>query len=217
MAIHYENEEMKSAGVSAFLARYGMQSLEEAKAVCDQADIDVFKIVKGVQRICFEDVCWAYAAGVAAALKSGLTEASGVARLLGEALQSFCVPGSVADQRKVGLGHGELASMLLSDEIKCFAFVAGHESFAAAEGAISIINSANKVRKTPLRVILNGLGKDAADVISRINGFTYVETSFDFTTDQLTICLMAWTPLLPPAFSPGQMARSPEIPALWRT
>lgn len=187
MAIHYENEEIKGASVTAFLTRCGMRSLDDAKAVCDQAGIDVYKIVKGVQRICFEDVCWAYTAGVAAALKKGITAAPDASKILGEALQSFCAPGSVADQRKVGLGHGELASMLLSDEVECFAFVAGHESFAAAEGAISIINSANKVRKKPLRVILNGLGKDAADVISRINGFTYVETTFDFTTDQLTI------------------------------
>lgn len=187
MAIHYENEEAKRAGVAAFLTQYGMQSLENAKAVCDKAGIDVYRTVKGIQRICFEDVCWAYTAGVAAALKCGVTEAAKAAKILGEALQAFCAPGSVADQRKVGLGHGALASMLLSEDIQCFAFVAGHESFAAAEGAIGIINSANKVRKTPLRVILNGLGKDAADIISRINGFTYVETSFDFATDELLI------------------------------
>lgn len=187
MAIHYENEANKAAGVQAFLERYGMQSLEEAKAICDRAGIDVYSIVKGIQRICFEDVCWAYTAGVAAALKCGAHAAYDAAEVLGEALQAFCAPGSVADQRKVGLGHGELAAMLLSEEVGCFAFVAGHESFAAAEGAIGIIRSANRVRKTPLRVVLNGLGKDAADIISRINGFTYVETDFNFETDQLTI------------------------------
>ena len=187
MAIHYENEETKSTSVLAFLAKYGMSSLEDAKAVCDAAGIDVYNTVKGIQRICFEDVCWAYTAGTAAALKSGVKQAVDVAALLGEALQAFCAPGSVADQRKVGLGHGALASMLLSEDVKCFAFVAGHESFAAAEGAIGIIQSANKVRKTPLKVVLNGLGKDAADIISRVNGFTYVETAFDFAKDELTI------------------------------
>lgn len=187
MAIHYENEENKSQNVLAFLAQYRMKSLDDAKAVCDAAGIDVYKIVKGVQRICFEDVCWAYTAGTAAALKSGVKDAAAVAEVLGQALQAFCAPGSVADQRKVGLGHGALASMLLSEDVKCFAFVAGHESFAAAEGAIGIIQSANKVRKTPLKVVLNGLGKDAADIISRVNGFTYVETAFDFQTDKLTV------------------------------
>lgn len=187
MAIHFENEESKRAGINAFLARYQISSLEEAEDICKAAELDVHGMVKGIQRICFEDACWAYTASAAAALKSKAKEASKIARILGEGLQAFCRPDSVAEQRKVGLGHGELAAMLLSENVKCFAFVAGHESFAAAEGAIGIIQSVNKVRKKPLRVILNGLGKDAADIISRVNGFTYVETAFDFKTDQLSI------------------------------
>lgn len=187
MAVHYENEESKQARVSAFLLENGMASLEDARTVCDRAGIDVRQTVKDIQRICFEDVCWAYTAGVAAALKKGVSRAPDAASVLGQALQAFCAPGSVAEQRKVGLGHGALASMLLSEEVRCFAFVAGHESFAAAEGAIGIIQSANKVRQTPLKVVLNGLGKDAADIISRVNGFTYVRTAFDFAGDRLTI------------------------------
>lgn len=187
MSVYYENREAKKAGVQAFLTRYGIGSLDEAKTICDAAGIDVYQRIKNIQRICFEDVCWAYTTGVAVALKCGISKASDVARKIGEALQVFCAPGSVADQRNVGRGHGELAAMLLSEEVKCFAFVAGHESFAAAEGAIGVIQSANKVRKTPLRVVLNGLGKDAADIISRINGFTYVETDFNFETELLTI------------------------------
>lgn len=187
MGIRYENEETKRVGVQAFLSRYGMRSLEDARAVCDLSGIDVHGAVRGIQRICFEDACWAYTAGVAAALKTGAAEAARAAGILGEALQAFCAPGSVAARRRVGEGHGALASMLLSEEVRCFAFLAGHESFAAAEGAIGIIQSANMVRKAPLRVILNGLGKDAAEIISRINGFTHVETAFDFAADRLEI------------------------------
>ena len=187
MSIHYHGEETKGPGVQKFLSDYSIHSLEEAKAICDRQGIDVHGIVRGVQRICYEDVCWAYTAGVAAALTHGDSETVAIAHILGEGLQAFCAPGSIADQRKVGRGHGQLAAMLLSEEVQCFAFLAGHESFAAAEGAIGIIQSANLVRKTALRVILNGLGKDAAEIISRINGFTYVETTFDFTTDTLTI------------------------------
>lgn len=185
--VHFENEAAKKPIVLAFLSEYGIQSMEEAKDICDAAGIDCFKMVKDIQRICFDDACWAYTCGVAAALKSGETEAVKVARILGKALQAFCLPGSVASQRTVGLAHGELAAMLLSEDVECFAFLAGHESFAAAEGAIGIIDSANKARKKPLRVILNGLGKDAAEIISRVNGFTYVETEFDFNTETLKI------------------------------
>ena len=164
-----------------------IKSLEEAKQICDDKGIDVAGIVKGIQPICFENACWAYTVGAALAIKRGATTAVEAAKVIGEGLQSFCIPGSVADDRKVGLGHGNLASMLLSEETECFAFLAGHESFAAAEGAIGIANSANKVRKKNLRVILNGLGKDAAQIISRINGFTYVQTQFDYFTGELKI------------------------------
>ncbi|MDR1132116.1 MAG: GGGtGRT protein [Oscillospiraceae bacterium] len=187
MAAVFENMSRRMTSVMSFLGEYGLRSLEESRAVCDASNIAVFEIVRGVQRICFEDVCWAYTAGVAAALKTGIKDACQVARVLGKALQSFCIKGSVADQRKIGIGHGELAKMVLSEDVHCFAFLAGHESFAAAEGAIGIIHSANKVRKTPLRVVLNGLGKDAAEIISRINGFTHVETRFDFESDTLHI------------------------------
>lgn len=187
MVVHYENAELKTPSVEEFLHRHNIASLEDAEKICIDSGIDVWAMVRGIQKICFDDACWAYTAGVAAALASGVTAAGSAARMIGEALQAFCAPGSVADQRKVGLGHGELAAMLLSEDVSCFAFVAGHESFAAAEGAIGIIQSANKVRTKPLRVILNGLGKDAAEIISRINGFTHVETAFDFQTDQLSI------------------------------
>jgi hypothetical protein len=187
MARYFENEEVKLPQVNAFLNTQGISSLDETKSICLDSGIDTFKEVRGIQRICFDDACWAYTVGVAAAIKQGVSAAADAARLIGKGLQSFCTPGSVADQRQVGMGHGELAAMLLSDEVKCFAFLAGHESFAAAEGAIGIIKSANKVRSIPLRVVLNGLGKDAADIISRINGFTYVETSFDFTDETLHI------------------------------
>ena len=155
--------------------------------ICTDKGFNPYEIVKGVQPICFENACWAYTLGAAIAIKKGCTKASDAAKAIGEGLQAFCIPGSVADERKVGLGHGNLASMLLSEDTKCFAFLAGHESFAAAEGAIGIANSANKVRKTPLRVILNGLGKDAAQIISRVNGFTYVKTDFDFYTGKVNV------------------------------
>ncbi len=183
----FESYERRINQVNAVLADYGIASLEEAKKICDDKGIDVAGIVKGIQPICFENACWAYIAGAAIAIKKGCTKAADAAEAIGEGLQSFCIPGSVADERKVGLGHGRLGGMLLREETKCFAFLAGHESFAAAEGAIGIARSANKVRKEPLRVILNGLGKDAAQIISRINGFTYVETKFDYHTGKLEI------------------------------
>ena len=183
----FESYERRINQVNAVLADYGIASLEEAKKICDDKGIDVAGIVKGIQPICFENACWAYIAGAAIAIKIVCTKAADAAEAIGEGLQSFCIPGSVADERKVGLGHGRLGGMLLREETKCFAFLAGHESFAAAEGAIGIARSANKVRKEPLRVILNGLGKDAAQIISRINGFTYVETKFDYHTGKLEI------------------------------
>ncbi|MFU0800695.1 MAG: GGGtGRT protein [Xylanivirga thermophila] len=183
----FESYERRVDGINAVLNKYGIASIEDAKKLCDEKGVDVYNIVKGIQPICFENACWAYIVGSAIAIKKGCTKASDIAEALGEGLQSFCIPGSVADDRKVGLGHGNLAAMLLREETKCFAFLAGHESFAAAEGAIGIANSANKVRKEPLRVILNGLGKDAAQIISRINGFTYVETKFDYATGKLEI------------------------------
>ncbi|HPZ04812.1 MAG TPA: GGGtGRT protein [Clostridiales bacterium] len=183
----FESYERRINQVNAVLADYGIASLEEAKKICDDKGIDVAGIVKGIQPICFENACWAYIAGAAIAIKKGCTKAADAAEAIGEGLQSFCIPGSVADERKVGLGHGRLGGMLLREETKCFAFLAGYESFAAAEGAIGIAKSANKVRKEPLRVILNGLGKDAAQIISRINGFTYVQTKFDYHTGKLEI------------------------------
>lgn len=183
----FESYERRIDQIIPVLKKYGMNSLEEAKAVCDKKGIDVYNIVKGVQQICFENACWAYTVGAAIAIKKGCKKAAEAAEAIGEGLQSFCIPGSVADERKVGFGHGNLAAMLLREETKCFAFLAGHESFAAAEGAIGLANSANKVRKKPLRVILNGLGKDAAYIISRINGFTYVQTKFDYYTGKLSI------------------------------
>ncbi len=178
---------LRMAGIEKCLAEYGIESLEAARELCLSKGIDVEKEVKSVQPIAFENAVWAYTLGVAVALKSGATKAADAAAKIGIGLQAFCIPGSVADQRKVGLGHGNLGAMLLDDNTKCFAFLAGHESFAAAEGAIGIARSANKVRKEPLRVILNGLGKDAAMIISRINGFTYVETDYDYYTDELKI------------------------------
>ena len=175
------------AGIEACLRENGLDSLEAAEALCKEHGIDVAAIVKGVQPIAFENAVWAYTLGTAIALKKGARTAADAAEAIGLGLQAFCVPGSVADQRKVGLGHGNLGAMLLREETKCFCFLAGHESFAAAEGAIGIARSANKVRKEPLRVILNGLGKDAAYIISRINGFTYVSTDFDFATGTLKV------------------------------
>ena len=183
----FESYERRINQINVALNKYGIASLEEAKKICDDKGIDVYNLIKGIQPICFENACWAYITGTAIAIKKGCTKAADAAEAIGEGLQAFCIPGSVADDRKVGLGHGNLAAMLLREETKCFAFLAGHESFAAAEGAIGIANSANKVRKEPLQVILNGLGKDAAQIISRINGFTFVETKFDYMTGKLEI------------------------------
>ena len=185
--VEFEGYERRIEKINKVLAEYGLKDLEEAKALCDSKGVDVAKLVKGIQPIAFENAVWAYTLGAALAIKKGVKTASEAAKMLGVGLQAFCVPGSVADQRKVGLGHGNLAAMLLSEESKCFCFLAGHESFAAAEGAIGIARSANKVRKEPLRVILNGLGKDAAYIISRINGFTFVETQYDYYTGELKI------------------------------
>ncbi len=183
----FESYERREAQILKAIGKYGIKSIEECRKICEDKGLDVPKIVEGVQPICFENAKWAYTVGAAIAIKKGDKTAYDVAKSLGEGLQSFCIPGSVADDRKVGLGHGNLAAMLLSDETKCFAFLAGHESFAAAEGAIGIAKSANRARKTPLRVILNGLGKDAAQIISRINGFTYVQTKFDYYTGKLEV------------------------------
>jgi hypothetical protein len=183
----FESYTRREKQVLAAIKKYGINTIEECKDICEDKGVDVLKLVEGVQPICFENAKWAYVVGAAMAIKKGEKTAVEVAKTLGEGLQAFCIPGSVADDRKVGLGHGNLAAMLLSDESKCFAFLAGHESFAAAEGAIGIARSANRARKTPLRVILNGLGKDAAQIISRINGFTYVQTQFDYFSGKLTI------------------------------
>ena len=183
----FESYERRIDQIIPVLKKYGMNTVEDAKTVCDQKGIDVYKMVKDIQPICFENACWAYTVGAAIAIKKGCKKAEDAAKAIGEGLQSFCIPGSVADDRKVGLGHGNLAAMLLNENTKCFCFLAGHESFAAAEGAIGLGNSANKVRKVPLKVILNGLGKDAAMIISRINGFTYVQTKFDYYTGKLNI------------------------------
>ena len=183
----FEGYERRIDKITESWKTFGISSLEEAKKICDDKGIDVAGIVKGIQPICFENACWAYTLGAAIAIKKGCTKASDAAKAIGEGLQAFCIPGSVADSRQVGIGHGNLASMLLTEDTKCFAFLAGHESFAAAEGAIGLARSANKVRKDPLRVILNGLGKDAALVISRINGFTYVQTDYDYYTNELKI------------------------------
>ena len=183
----FESYERRINQIQPVMDKYGIKDFEEARKICQDKGFDPYEIVKGVQPICFENACWAYTLGAAIALKSGRTKAKDAAQAIGEGLQAFCIPGSVADDRKVGLGHGNLASMLLDENTKCFAFLAGHESFAAAEGAIGIAKNANKVRKEPLRVILNGLGKDAAQVISRINGFTYVKTDSDFFTGKVNV------------------------------
>ena len=183
----FESYERRIDQIKPVMEKYGIKDFDDARNICKEKGFDPYEIVKSVQPICFENACWAYTLGAAIAIKSGRTKASEAAKAIGEGLQAFCIPGSVADDRKVGLGHGNLASMLLSEETKCFAFLAGHESFAAAEGAIGIAKSANKVRKEPLRVILNGLGKDAAQVISRINGFTYVKTEFDFFKGEVNV------------------------------
>ena len=185
MAITFEGYERRINQINKTLNEYGIKDIEEAKKICDDKGIDVYNIVKSTQPICFENACWAYTVGAAIAIKKGDVKAADAAKTIGIGLQSFCIPGSVADDRKVGLGHGNLGSRLLDEETQCFAFLAGHESFAAAEGAIKIALNANKVRKHPLRVILNGLGKDAAKIISRINGFTYVETQFDYFTGEV--------------------------------
>ncbi len=183
----FEGQERRMPKIEKCLAEYGFKTIDETKDYCLTKGIDVEKIVKGVQPIAFENAAWAYTLGTAVALKKGITKAADAAEAIGIGLQAFCVPGSVAEQRNVGQGHGNLGAMLLREETDCFCFLAGHESFAAAEGAIGIAKTANKARKKPLRVILNGLGKDAAYIISRINGFTYVETDYDFTTGELKI------------------------------
>ena len=183
----FENYELRIDNVNKLLNKYGIKTIEEAKSICESYNIDVYSIVKSIQPICFEDACYAYIVGASIALKEKCDSASRAALYLGEALQAFCLPGSVADTRQIGVGHGELGARLLDESTECFAFLAGHESFAAAEGAIGIANSANKVRTKPLKVILNGLGKDAALIISRINGFTYVETNYDYELGKLNI------------------------------
>ena len=187
MMVKFEGYERREAKLQQFLQEVSLQSLERAQEICQQKGLDVAAIVKGIQPICFDNACWAYTLGAALAIQKGCTKAAAAAEIIGEGLQAFCIPGSVADNRKVGLGHGRLAAMLLREETKCFAFLAGHESFAAAEGAIGIARSANKVRQEPLRVILNGLGKDAALIISRVNGFTYVQTAFDYAAGKVNI------------------------------
>ena len=183
----FESYERRINKINGVLANYGIKDIEECRAICQEKGFDPYEIVKGIQPICFENAAWAYCMGSAIALKKGVKTAAEAAKAIGEGLQAFCIDGSVAEDRKVGIGHGNLGAMLLSDESKCFAFLAGHESFAAAEGAIGIVKNANKARKEPLRVILNGLGKDAAQIISRINGFTYVQTQFDYATGKVNI------------------------------
>ena len=183
----FESYERRIDKINAVLAQYGIKSIEEAKAICDEKGLDPYKMCEETQPICFENAKWAYVVGAAIAIKKGCTSAADAAEAIGEGLQAFCIAGSVADDRKVGIGHGNLAARLLREETQCFAFLAGHESFAAAEGAIKIAEMANKVRKNPLRVILNGLGKDAAKIISRINGFTYVQTQFDYYTGEVAV------------------------------
>ena len=183
----FESYERRIDKINAVLAQYGIKSVEEAKAICDEKGIDPYKMCEETQPICFENAKWAYVVGAAIAIKKGCTNAADAAEAIGEGLQAFCINGSVAEDRKVGIGHGNLAARLLREETECFAFLAGHESFAAAEGAIKIAEMANKVRQKPLRIILNGLGKDAAMIISRINGFTYVQTQFDYATGELNI------------------------------
>ncbi len=198
--IRFEGYERRIKGIEACLKQYGFSGLEDAAACCREKGLDIDKIVKDVQQIAFENAVWAYTLGAAIAIKKGCKNAAEAAEAIGIGLQAFCIPGSVADQRQVGLGHGNLAAMLLREETQCFCFLAGHESFAAAEGAIGIAKTANKVRKTPLRIILNGLGKDAAYIISRINGFTNVETEYDYSTGELKI---VWEK----AFSKGDRAK----------
>ena len=195
----FENYDRRIGKINSVLAQYGLESVEQCREVCREKGFDPYEIAKSIQPICFENVCWAYCVGAAIAIKSGAKSAAEAAKLIGVGLQAFCLDGSVAEDRKVGLGHGNLAAMLLSDDTQCFAFLAGHESFAAAEGAIGIVKNANKARKNPLRVILNGLGKDAAQIISRINGFTYVQTQFDYFTGELKV-------VMEKAYSKGERA-----------
>ncbi|MEE1274527.1 MAG: GGGtGRT protein, partial [Olegusella sp.] len=187
MAVTFEGYERRIDKITKVMASYGIKDLEEAAQICLDKGFDPRQIVFDVQSIAFENAAWAYTLGCAIAIKKGCKTASEAAAAIGEGLQAFCVPGSVAEERKVGLGHGNLGAMLLGEDTECFAFLAGHESFAAAEGAIGIANNANKARKKPLRVILNGLGKDAAQIIARINGFTYVQTKFDYFTGELEV------------------------------
>ncbi|MBR0025756.1 MAG: GGGtGRT protein, partial [Clostridia bacterium] len=198
--VKFEGYERRIDKLNVAMKEYGIKDFEDAKAICDSKGIDVRSIVMGIQPIAFENAVWAYTLGAAIAIKKGATNAADAAEAIGLGLQAFCVPGSVADQRSVGLGHGNLAAMLLREETSCFAFLAGHESFAAAEGAIGIARTANKVRKQPLQVILNGLGKDAAYIISRINGFTYCETEYDQYTGELKVVYQK-------AFSNGERAK----------
>ncbi len=181
----FESYERREKQILEVLGQYGIKTIEECADICKEKGLDIYKLVESIQPICFENAKWAYTVGCAIAIKKGCKRAADAAAAIGEGLQAFCIPGSVADQRKVGLGHGNLGKMLLEEETECFAFLAGHESFAAAEGAIGIAEKANKVRKKPLRVILNGLGKDAAQIIARINGFTYVETEMDYYTGEV--------------------------------
>ena len=183
----FESYERRIDNINKALAPYGIASVEECREICKAKGFDPYEIAKNIQPICFENVCWAYCVGAAMAIKKGVKTAAEAAEVIGHGLQAFCIDGSVADDRKVGIGHGNLGAMLLREETKCFAFLAGHESFAAAEGAICLARSANKARKEPLRVILNGLGKDAAQIISRINGFTYVQTQFDYATGKVNV------------------------------
>ena len=196
----FESYERRIDKINSVLNSYGIASIEEPEKITKDAGLDIYDQVKKIQPICFENACWAYIVGAAIAIKKDCRRAADAAAAIGEGLQSFCIPGSVADQRKVGLGHGNLGKMLLEEETDCFCFLAGHESFAAAEGAIGIARTANKARKSPLRVILNGLGKDAAYIISRINGFTYVETKYDYFTGELTVVREV-------AFSDGDKAK----------
>ena len=200
MANLFESYDRRIDHINAVLAEYGINGVEDAKAICDAKGIDPYTMCKETQPICFENACWAYVVGAAIAIKKGVKTAAEAAEAIGEGLQAFCIPGSVADDRKVGKGHGDLAAMLLREETECFCFLAGHESFAAAEGAIGIARSANKVRQKPLRVILNGLGKDAAYIISRINGFTYCQTKFDYATGKVEVVSRK-------AFSDGERAK----------
>ena len=183
----FESYERREPQILAAIKKYGINSIEECRDICKAKGFDPYEITEGIQPICFENAKWAYTVGAAIAIKKGCKKAADAAEAIGEGLQAFCIPGSVADDRKVGLGHGNLGAMLLREETQCFCFLAGHESFAAAEGAIGIAKKANVVRKTPLKVCLNGLGKDAAYIISRINGFTYVQTKFDYFTGKLEI------------------------------